>query len=245
MTEALRPDVAYLWEADMRGGAAGDGWALLDADERARAERMKDAGRRRRFVTGRAFLRTALAKLTDDDARELRFSYGKHGKPFLPGGPSFNLSHSGERLLVAVAARGRVGVDVERVRPVRRLEAVVARRFAAGERRWLAAAGEGEREAAFFRLWTRKEAFAKALGGGLAIPFRSFSVDMEAGEDGRLAELAVPGERADDWSVMGLPAEPGTAAALAADWRDVVVERLPYPQHCVPVVALEQMAPLT
>lgn len=227
------------------GGEAGDraaaldvgearAWASLSDDERDRAERMKDAGTRRRFVTARACLRSALERLTHVAAREIRFDYGRRGKPLLPGGPSFSLSHSGERVLIAVSARGRVGVDVERIRPVRRLEALAARWLAPGERAWLAAAGEGGVEAAFFDVWTRKEAFAKALGSGLATPFRSFSVDMAAGEGGSgrcggLAELTVSGERADAWTVSGLATAPGMVAAMAADWRGVEVERLSHP----------------
>lgn len=246
----MRPGVVYVLEASLdgeAGGAAGapanpktgeagagqaEAWALLPNDERARADRVKDPGTRRRFVTGRACLRSALALLTNTNARDLRFNYGKHGKPFLPGGPSFSVSHSGERLLIALAAGGRVGVDVERIRPVRRLRAVAARWLAPGERAWLAAGDEAgaDADAAFFAVWTRKEAVAKALGSGLATSFRSFSVDMSASEGGDgcgggLADLAVSGERADDWTVTGLIADPGVVAAVAADWRDAEVER--------------------
>ncbi len=242
--EALRPGVVYVLEAGLAGepGGADDGaanpkageagaWALLPNDERARAERMNDAGARSRFVTGRACLRSALAPLTNTAARDIRFSYGKHGKPFLPGGPSFSVSHSGKRLLIAVSARGRVGVDVERIRPVRRLKTMAARWLAPGERAWLAAADEGAADAAFFAIWTRKEAFAKALGSGLATSFRSFSVDMSAGEGGRpgqrggLADSAVSGESAEDWTVTGLATAPGMVAAVAADWREAEVRR--------------------
>ncbi len=278
----LQPGVVYVLEVDSGGEAgAAEGlgrrlavgetrawaglpvgearlWAGLPDDERARAERMNNAGARRRFVTGRACLRWALARLTQVAARDIRFAYGAHDKPFLPGGPSFSLSHSGERVLIAVAAGGRVGADVERIRPVRRLEALAARWFAPGERAWLSAVPEGEREAAFFAVWTRKEAFAKALGRGLATPFGAFTVDMGAGgtaaapgtvvspgtvasprtaaaatarrgvaRGGGLAELAVPGERASDWTVAGLATAPGTAAAMAADWPGATVQPLP------------------
>lgn len=236
MTEAervsspLRPGCVRIWEVRLPGGGrddaemAGRAWRLLPDDERARADRMGDAGARRRFVYGRACLRSALAGLTGRAPRELRFRYGKHGRPFLPGGPSFSLSHSGDAALVAVTRGGRVGVDVERVRPVARMDAVAARRFAPAERAWLAAAPAGGRAEAFFRIWTRKEAFAKALGGGLAAPWRSFAVD--AGEGAvRLAGLAVAGERIADWSLAGWSARPGVEAALAVRNGRIMVER--------------------
>lgn len=246
----LQPGVVYVLEADLAdlGGGAGGAeslggrlpadearawavlpddeaplWAVLPDDERARAERMNDPGARRRFVTGRACLRSALARLTQVAARDIRFAYGAHGRPFLPGGPSFSLSHSGERVLIAVAAEGRVGADVERIRPVRRLEALAARWFAPGERAWLSAVPEDEREAAFFAVWTRKEAFAKALGRGLATPFGAFTVDMGAG--GTLAAgretaaaggmAAGPVAAASPGTATGPAAGPGTVAAVA------------------------------
>lgn len=244
----LQPGVVYVLEADFGdlgdlGGGAGGAeslggrlpadearawavfpddeaplWAVLPDDERARAERMNDPGARRRFVTGRACLRSALARLTHVAARDIRFAYGAHGRPFLPGGPSFSLSHSGERVLIAVAAEGRVGADVERIRPVRRLEALAARWFAPGERVWLSAVPEDEREAAFFAVWTRKEAFAKALGRGVATPFGAFTVNMGAGGTAAGPETVAAGGMAAGPVAAAAPetvAGHGTVAAVA------------------------------
>lgn len=228
---------------------------LLSPDERARAERMRSAVARAQFVSTRTALRLLLASVADDGTgpRDLRFRYGRHGKPYLPGGPSFNVSHSADAVVVAVADKGRVGVDVERVRPVQRMAGVAARKFAPAEQAWFAAAGTGadadERNVAFFRIWTRKEAFAKALGRGLAAPFRSFAVapprpsrrepgfpdgtygrsNSRFGARGGLALVEIPGERADAWTVTGLPLGRGTVAALAVDQPSVVVVQHPLP----------------
>ena len=218
---------------------------------------MRSAVARAQFVSTRTALRLLLASVAADgiDPRDLRFRYGRHGKPYLPGGPSFNVSHSTDAVVVAVAEKGRVGVDVERVRPVQRMAGVAARKFAPAEQAWFAAAGADagadadERNVAFFRIWTRKEAFAKALGRGLAAPYRSFSVApprpgrreprFPDGTDGRsnsrfgarggLALVDIPGERADAWTVTGLPWGRGTVAALAVDQPSVVVVQRPLP----------------
>lgn len=194
---------------------------MLSKDEEARAERMADGLAKRQFVAGRALLRTTLARATGRDPRTFRLHYGERGKPFLPQGPPFSLSHSGDWVVAAVGAGagpaggGRVGVDVEVVRPVRRMEAVVQRRFAPEEAEWWAGLPAGRRRAGFFQLWTRKEAFAKALGDGLAAPWKAFAV---AAADGGLGRLDLPGERADQWSVVGLRCGRGVAAAVVADW---------------------------
>lgn len=98
------------------------------------------------------------------------FSYGEYGKPFLPGGPPFSLSHGGDLVVLAVGKEGtELGVDVEKIdRPWR--EAVARRLFTKEEQLWLC--GSSER---FFRLWTRKEAVLKCCGSGFS-RFAVFSV---------------------------------------------------------------------
>lgn len=157
----------------------------LATDEVARAKRTSDPAARRQFVAGRILLRSALGRATGVAPEALHLRYGKGGKPYLPGGPPFSLSHSGDSVVVAVGtggpAGGRVGVDVEVVRPVRRIAAVVQRRFAPEEATWWAQAPPDRRVAAFFHVWSRKEAVAKALGGGLAVPGSAFAVATEEG----------------------------------------------------------------
>ncbi len=101
-------------------------------------------------------------------------SAGPGGKPRLAAEPapfSFNLSHSGELALVAVAPAGaEVGVDVERLRPRRDLVRLAARWLPAADAAAVAAAAPGERERAFYAAWTAHEARVKCTGGGLAGP---------------------------------------------------------------------------
>ena len=232
MTAMLRPGVVHVsWgrvgalaERGCVGALAETGVPLpggmLSEDEETRAQRMAEGLARRQFVAGRTLLRATLAQATGRDPQTFRFHYGERGKPFLPQGPPFSLSHSGDRVVAAVGAAGpaeggRLGVDVEVVRPVRRMEAVVRRQFAPEEVEWWAGLPAARRRAGFFQLWTRKEAFAKALGDGLSAPWKAFAVAVA---DGGLGRLDLPGERADQWSVVGLRCGPGVAAAVAADW---------------------------
>ena len=143
---------------------------LLSADERARADRFAYDRHRRRYTVAQGHLRRALGRLTGAPPASLRFQYGRKGKPHLPGGPSFNQSHSGERLMIAVAASGRLGIDIEELRPVRRMLGISDKHFAPSEAARMRAAGSGERQSLFFRIWTRKEAFLKALGVGTRAP---------------------------------------------------------------------------
>ena len=166
------PDVE-VWQVDLRQPA---GWVKAAADDLLAPEEVEYAARgatpvRQRRIVARAALRVVLSRLLDRPPASLRFAIGPNGKPVLED-PSaeelhFNLSRSDDCCLIAATAVGPIGVDVERVADVAQLEAVVARRFAPAEATAILALRGERRLRAFFRCWTRKEAYLKASGSGL------------------------------------------------------------------------------
>ena len=165
-------------------------------------------------AAGRAALRSVLASYLGVDPASLAFERGRHGKPALCGHDvHFSFSHSGSTALVAVSRDRPVGVDVELVKPGRAVDRIARRRFAPLERASLARLADADRDAAFHRCWTGKEAYAKGLGRGLTMGFDSFS--LAALVEGR-TRCAV-----DAWQVQQLSAPDGHVAAVAApgsDW---------------------------
>ena len=157
---------------------------LLSEDERERAANFRFERDRRRFVAGRSILRQKLAQYLDAAPAELVFVYGPHGKPTLPGSDvSFNVSNSGRAGLFAFASGFELGVDVELLAHARpNDDAVAARFFSAAEVAVLQACPTSTRAHAFLRCWTRKEAYLKARGSGLAAPLDQFDVTLRAGE---------------------------------------------------------------
>lgn len=156
-------------------------WAWLDAEERRRAQRFQHIGARRRYVLCRASLRSLLCSALDCDNQRLAFDTAEHGKPFAtvdgrPAPISFNVSHSGQHGLIALASRGRVGVDVEERVPQRNLDTLVEAVFGPDERADVAAAGGSQKLRLFLDLWTMKEALSKALGTGLSMDVSVFEV---------------------------------------------------------------------
>jgi 4'-phosphopantetheinyl transferase len=207
--------VVQVWRISLATSPAGSR-ALLSADERERASRFQFARDRERFVTAHAALRRVLAEPAGCAPERLVFGYTAHDKPFLigPGADlSFNLSHSHELALVAVTRGRAIGVDVEHHRAGVELESVARTSFSAAERRALLALPPHEREAAFFRGWTRKEAYLKARGEGLSMPLDRFSVSLDANEDVRF-EPDEPDERG-RWEIRSLAIDPGYSAALS------------------------------
>lgn len=146
--------------------------ALLDAGERARAERLRDRRQAERFSIARGRLRQILARYHSLPPRELVFVAGCHGKPALAsavGAPvQFNLAHAGDWGLVAVSVATEVGVDLERVDPYSDYLPMARRYFDEREQESLRAVSVVRRRRQFYRLWTRKEARMKQRGTGFA-----------------------------------------------------------------------------
>ena len=161
--------------------------ALLDAGERARWQRFRFAKDRLRFLLGRAFLRKVLAAaLGQRDPAALQFVTTGHGKPELAGADigklHFNLSHTGEMLLLATSRRHALGVDDEALTRDVALLPLAQRYFARQEvddLQWMGQAAQRER---FFTLWTLKEAWLKACGLGLRVPLDSFRFDLSGAQ---------------------------------------------------------------
>ncbi len=150
--------------------------AWLDVEERARWRDYLHLGARRGFALCRAALRAVLCERLACHNEQLAFGRSRHGKPFAtvsarPATVSFNVSHSGKHGLIALAPAGRLGVDVEAYVARRYLDqlSVSSSWFAAHERDALARASGDDKVHLFARLWTIKEALAKARGTGLRI----------------------------------------------------------------------------
>jgi len=161
--------------------------ATLSLEEKARADRFHFANDRNRFVAARGLLRELLGKYLQLAPAALEFSYEQHGKPALAereasSGLCFNLSHSAGLAVYAIAKQRNLGIDVEHVRPESAGDDIAQRYFSAREVSDLRTLPPEERVAAFFRCWTRKEAYLKATGMGLQIPLDSFSVSLLPGK---------------------------------------------------------------
>lgn len=215
VTCSLAADDLHIWrialDRDETEVAGLEG--LLTREEIERAARFRFEKDRRRYLSAHTMLRKLLSAYLPGGAAPIEFQFGPEGKPAIPGSPlRFNLSHSGELALAAFTLNRDVGVDIERIREGVNDEGIARRFFSQSESSALSALPEGERDHAFFRIWTRKEAYVKARGGGLSIPLDSFDVSLDSGK----AELL----RAPDlgrWEMFHLEPNPGYCAAAVAE----------------------------
>jgi 4'-phosphopantetheinyl transferase len=208
----------WLWPLDPDAATVARLAAHLAPEEEARARRFVQPRHGHQFRVGRGRLREILGPYRDTAPAALRFVHNAHGKPALPGGPAFNLSHAGGWAALAVAPDAdpalALGIDIEAHRPV---EPEVAERFfAPAEVRALAALPPALWAEGFFRCWTRKEAVVKACGPGLSMPLRDFDVTLAPEAPARLLRLDPVWGRAADWTLHHLDLAPRFVGAIAA-----------------------------
>ncbi|WP_052121386.1 4'-phosphopantetheinyl transferase family protein [Inquilinus limosus] len=209
----LPPGQVHVWrlrtDRDPRPGLA-----LLSAEERRRADAFRTELLRARYVVAHAALRLLLGRVLDAPADRLRFRQNSWGKPELAEGDlRFNLSHSGSWALVALARGTEVGVDVETVSHPPPME-VAGIAYSTAERAALAGLSGPALTAAFYAVWTRKEALSKGIGRGFSFDFTGFTVSADPAE--RTSRPMLPPDLAGtDWQLHDLPPLEGAAAALA------------------------------
>lgn len=170
--EALASGEVHVWVVRHDAHGSVRWQAVLDAAERCRAERYAFAADRRRFVATRTALRLILARYLGVDPAAIRFGADSRGRPFLTGpgeaaGLDFNVAHTDDIALIAVAA-GQVGVDVELISPRLRAADIASRWFGGLDTRCIERGCGGSPLGGFYRHWTAKEAYLKALGCGVS-----------------------------------------------------------------------------
>jgi 4'-phosphopantetheinyl transferase len=191
--------------------------SLLDDEERARAQRIRIPQRQDYYAETHARLRLLLGKTVNAAPARLRFTRNTHGKPFLIDFPdiAFNLSHTADRIVIAVGRRCRLGIDIETCKPRANLRALADKCFGAEEMAYWQSLPETERLAAFYYFWTRKEAFVKAVGQGISLGLRDCMIDP-ANPTGMLHVPASCGSSG-DWSLHDLDIGGSVLGAVAVD----------------------------
>ncbi|HVM59915.1 MAG TPA: 4'-phosphopantetheinyl transferase superfamily protein [Verrucomicrobiae bacterium] len=215
---------AHLWVAvvDTVAGNLPRFPSTLSTDERERAAQfLKDADRRR-YMAARALLRHLLGAYAGADPGQLRFTYDAAGKPGLAadaphGSVNFSVSHSGDLALFGFARQHRIGVDIERIRPDIDVRHLAERFFSKNEFGKLNGLPADQQRDAFFRCWTRKEAYLKARGGGIAHGLDRFEVTLGPAEPAAILSADDDPDAPRHWTLAHLTPAPGYLGATAVE----------------------------
>lgn len=215
----LLPDVIEHWAIPLDVVAAIENSArsLLSSDEQARADRFHFERDRRRYTIAHAATRVLLSAYTGIAPGDLRFVARARGKPVFEtdSGLHFNLSHSGEMALLGVTSQAEIGVDIEHRRIISDRDAIARAYFAPEEYHALANLAADERDLAFFLCWTRKEAYVKAVGDGIASGLDRFEVTLDPSGTVRFVTIDGSAETAGEWSLYDLAPAAGYVGATA------------------------------
>ena len=229
MTEGWRParewepapdDVIDVWRFGL--DVQERDWAILAPEEAQAAQRIVVEEKRDRKASSRANLRRILARYVGTEPQDMRFTYGEHGKPMLAehDEPRFNLSDSESQGLVAVSRGARIGIDLEFAREGRAFTEIADRFFSQGESAELRALPPEARPAAFYRAWTRKEAYLKAWGTGLSFGSARFTLDYVADGGGSLLATEMPGDDPARWHFRNVELGPDYTGAICFEGPD-------------------------
>jgi 4'-phosphopantetheinyl transferase len=219
----LVPNAVHVWRIALNpdDGVVVRLGATLSSDEVERADRFRGPMLRRRFVVGRAAMRSILAGYLEAEPERITFAYGARGKPRLAGVDEwleFNLSHTEDLALCAITRGKAVGIDIERLRPMDDAGQIMSRFFTSREQAEFFNHPQQEQPAAFFRAWTRKEALLKATGDGLASLGDTYEVPFAKVGPERMS-LSDDTEAVPCWTLLDLDVGLEYLAALAVAGR--------------------------
>jgi 4'-phosphopantetheinyl transferase len=217
-TTQIAGNEIHVWVVGMRASESQCATlrAWLDLQEIERASRIPNLQTRQSFLVAHGVLRCLLARYLACDPGAIEFASDPQGKPKLvfPECMQFNMTHSAEWAAFAFSSNCTVGVDLEKVRPLSGLPDIIRRVLCAEEAVELMLLSECDRERGFFCCWTRKEAYSKAVGIGLAA-FDTFCVAAHPDQPARLIRIGFDAATATAWAIDDLPMPAGYAGALA------------------------------
>jgi 4'-phosphopantetheinyl transferase len=219
-------DAVHLWviDLDVMPSVVESLKVVLDAQELLRCSRLRSTELRSRFAVAHGTLRHVLGRYLGVPGSHVELERQASGKPRLKDESFvFNLSHSGGVAVLAIAAGGKLGVDVELVRAMPDASDIARSNFSLRETAEFLALPDRSRSRGFFNAWTRKEAVVKATGDGLSLPLDSFDVSL-ADTPARLVR-APEGEDAARWTLYSFEPRTGYVGALAIDRRIERVSR--------------------
>jgi len=220
--DSLGADEVHIWMARLSGDNTPLSAmpTLMSASECARAERFLFDRDRSAYVVSRGCLRWLIGRYQSCDPSRIRLVKGAFGKPALATGDlQFSVSRSSGLGLFAFTRNREIGVDIERIKTGHASDQLARKSFSDWEYQQYAHLPMAQKETAFYRCWTRKEAYMKAIGRGLSYPLDAFDVSVIPGDVPRLERVEGSVEKARHWRLLDLPTVPGYASAVVASGR--------------------------
>ncbi|MEW5814777.1 MAG: 4'-phosphopantetheinyl transferase superfamily protein [Spirochaetota bacterium] len=167
---------------------------ILQKEEREKIDNYRVESAKQSFILSRGIVRLLLSRYIKVKPENILIVYNHNSKPEIDrsinnNSVSFNLSHSGNAILIGFAMKRRIGVDIERIHPLKKVDEIAQYVFSAGEYEEFVKLPFSKKQKVFFSCWTRKEAVIKALGLSIGETFDQFSVPLTSGRTGERITL--------------------------------------------------------
>jgi len=221
-TLSLSKDHIDVWLCHLKqlSGDIDNFYSILSVDERERADKLKVEDKKQQYIITRGTLRQRLGLLTNIEPEDFVFDYLEHGKPVLINDDrfaniTFNVSHSHDLALIAIAQKQNIGIDIEKINRESNHQALMTRFFSEAEQTEFQNIPEPNEAEAFCACWTRKEAFIKAVGAGVSYGLDKFDVAVDPENKTPEVNLHKPSEQR--WSAINLPINDEYMACLVSD----------------------------
>lgn len=231
----LSQNQIHIWKINLRSHSEDLNFLyqnVLSPDERARVDRLKSKSDQKRSIISRGFLRKQLGFYLSTDPSLISFSYNKYGKPYLNSdsnhtGINFNVSHSRDIVLYAIAMKREIGIDVEYLKEVTMADKIVMRFFSETEKKFYVSQPEERKKLTFFTLWTRKEAYSKAMGRGIGLPSKDIDLNLTADHE----QKSPLSNNRSKWTLYSIDIDSGYLAALVTEGKNVEICHLGPESH--------------
>lgn len=182
-------------------------YAYLPKSEKEIANRFRFPINQYQYVLCRGLLRKTLSNFLEINPQTIIFNYNEYGKPFLDptlgSKIEFNLSHSGDMMILAISENGRIGIDIERVRTSPEFIEIARQFFSNAEYLQLSQFDSVKQSEWFLKLWTIREAFVKCIGVGLQFPLEKINL-QDLFEEKKLNTFVVNEDIKDSWTFLHL-----------------------------------------
>jgi len=199
---------------------------LLSEDEILRADKYRFEKDRSVYITAKFLLRSMLGKYVGKNPKEITFEYSKFAKPFYLQNAEvdFNVSHSGNQIIIGFSMEAAIGVDIEKIKKDFDPLGLAKSFFSKQEIKALSKTDESDIFQAFYRCWTRKESFIKAVGEGLSYPLDSFAVSLDDDENAEFLKIENPKDSKEDWQLHSFVPAEGYIAAITTNRKPNKIE---------------------
>lgn len=218
----IQSDELHIWRIDLINALrqSSEFYPILSDDERKRANCFYHRKHQENFIFTRGVLRKIIGDYLKKDPSQIEFSYNKYGKPFIKKNQkispfNFNLSHSEDIALCIISKDVEAGIDIEKVFPLDQCVSIAKQFFSKQEINALKNAFPDHQLRLFYQIWTRKEAFVKAIGVGLGCPLKDFDVISEANKITFFRKEERDEIFSKDWNFKQLSVQEGYEAAIA------------------------------